>query len=206
MPAEFDKSVFINCPFDSLFEPLFHAIVLTVAALGFTPRCARESEGQAEPRIIRIAKGLSESKYSIHDLSRYQGEGELNLPRFNMPLELGMAVGMTHLRESTARPHNWVVLVPPGFVHHLYISDLLGFDAPDHDGQARAVIQKVSAWLKVQPDFNPPAPTALAILEAYPGYCALLEDARKQALDSLTWPIVVRTALAIVRDLPASQF
>ncbi len=39
-------------------EPLFHAIVLKVAAGGFTPRCARESEGEAVPRITRVESGL----------------------------------------------------------------------------------------------------------------------------------------------------
>jgi len=67
VPPPYEKSIFINCPFDDLFEPLFHAIVLTVAARGSTPRCARETEGQADPRIVRIARGLIESKYSIHD-------------------------------------------------------------------------------------------------------------------------------------------
>ena len=83
VPLSYEKSVFINCPFDTAFEPLFHSIVLTVAACGFTPRCARESEGQAEPRIQRVAQGIMESKYSIHDLSRFQGEGLDNLSRFN---------------------------------------------------------------------------------------------------------------------------
>jgi hypothetical protein len=91
VPAAYEKSVFINCPFDADFEPLFHAIVLTVAARGFVPRCARETEGQPETRITRIAKGILQSKYSIHDLSRYQDQGDQNLSRFNMPLELGMA-------------------------------------------------------------------------------------------------------------------
>jgi len=81
----YERSVFLNCPFDDLFAPLFHSAVLTIAALGFTPRCARETEGESDPRIDRIAKGLSQSKYSIHDLSRFQGEGPDNLSRFNMP-------------------------------------------------------------------------------------------------------------------------
>src|SRR5437762_6007355 len=79
-----------------MFAPLFHAAVLTIAALGFTPRCARETEGESETRIDRIAKGLSESKYSIHDLSRFKGEGPDNLSRFNMPLELGMALSIRY--------------------------------------------------------------------------------------------------------------
>jgi hypothetical protein len=108
VPAAYEKSVFINCPFDDAFQPLFHAIVLTVAARGFTPRSARESEGEADPRIVRIARGLMESKYSIHDLSRYQGAGAENLARFNMPLELGIALGMRYLKGATPAGHNWV--------------------------------------------------------------------------------------------------
>lgn len=37
-------------------------------------------------------KAIRGSKYSVHDLSRCRGEGDENLARFNMPLELGMAM------------------------------------------------------------------------------------------------------------------
>jgi hypothetical protein len=56
----------------------------------------------------RIAKVLGESKYPIHDLSRFQGEGPDNLPRFNMPLELGMALSLRYQGKMTGTPHNWV--------------------------------------------------------------------------------------------------
>jgi len=164
----YEKSVFLNCPFDDAFSPLFHAAVLTIAALGFTPRCARESEGEADPRIDRIAKGLSEAKYSIHDLSRFHGEGPDNLSRFNMPLELGMAVACRFQGRITGIQHNWVALVPQGFVHQKFISDLAGFDAPAHEQAAASIIREVAAWLTQQPDFTPPAPSARKILEALP--------------------------------------
>jgi hypothetical protein len=125
--------VFLNCPFDDLFAPLFHAAVLTIAALGFTPRCARETEGESDQRIDRIARGLRESKYSIHDLSRFQGEGPDNLSRFNMPLELEMALSIRYQGKTSGTPHNWVALVPSGFVHQKFISDLAGFDPPVHE-------------------------------------------------------------------------
>lgn len=135
MPA-YEKSVFINCPFDAQFEALFHAIVFTVAALGFIPRCARETEGEADPRMLRIARGLLSSKYSIHDLSRFQGEGAENLARFNVPLELGIALGIRYLGQEekrvTGATHNWLALVPENFVHQKFISDLAGYDASDH--------------------------------------------------------------------------
>jgi hypothetical protein len=197
----YEKSVFINCPFDDPFEPLLLAIVLTIAAQGFTPRCARESEGQADPRIVRIAKGLIESKYSIHDLSRFQGEGAENLARFNMPLELGIAVGIRYIREGTTTIHNWVALVPEDFVHHKFVSDLAGYDAPDHDQKTATVIKRVAAWLSIQPDFTPPTPTAKTILDAYPGFRAQLDVAKADALGTLTWPSIIKTTQIVVRKM-----
>ena len=126
-PPAYEKSVFLNCPFDDSFAPLLHAAVLTIFALGFFPRSARESEGEADPRIDRIHRTLGESKYSIHDLSRFQGEGPDNLSRFNMPLELGIALSLRYQRRRS-KPHNWVALVPPDYKHHKFISDLAAFD------------------------------------------------------------------------------
>ena len=36
----YEKSVFINCPYDPGFVDLFHSIVFTVVAHGFVPRSA----------------------------------------------------------------------------------------------------------------------------------------------------------------------
>jgi hypothetical protein len=190
--------VFLNCPFDDLFAPLFHAAVLTIAALGFTPRCARETEGESDPRIDRVAKGLSESKYSIHDLSRFQGEGPDNLSRFNMPLELGMALSIRFQGKTSGRPHNWVAMVPHGFVHERFISDLAGFDPPPHDQTPIGVIKAISGWLTIQTDYSPPAPSPRAILEAYPKLVGLLEEAGAEGLGHLTWPVIVRNVERVI--------
>jgi hypothetical protein len=204
VPAAYERSVFINCPFDADFEPLFHAIVLTVAARGFVPRCARETEGQSETRIVRIAKGILQSKYSIHDLSRYQGQGDQNLSRFNMPMELGMALGVQHLGDIEQRisgnRHGWCALVPPGFVHHQFISDLAAYDLFDHDGQPAAVIKRVASWLGKQ-EYTTNMPTAQAILDAYPGLRQRLDQARAQALGDLIWPAIMENVLAVVEGL-----
>lgn len=202
----YEKSVFINCPYDGDFEPLFHAIVLTIAAKGFTPRCARETEGQAEPRISRILQGLRECKYSIHDLSRYQGQGEENLARFNMPLELGIALGYRFLGEAAERAggnrHNWIALVPSNFVHQKVISDLAGIDASDHDQTPQKVIQRVAKWLTIQPDYNPPAPAAKTIFDAYAGYCSRLDVLKAAAMGDLSWPETLREAQGVASALP----
>src|SRR5579862_2661544 len=86
------KSVFINCPFDDEYAALFDAILFATVCCGFIPRSALESGTVAEPRLTRILRALFSSKYSIHDLSRCTGQGGDNMARFNMPLELGMAM------------------------------------------------------------------------------------------------------------------
>jgi hypothetical protein len=180
---------------------LFHAAVLTIAALSFTPRCARETEGESDPRIDRIARGLRESKYSIHDLSRFQGEGPDNISRFNMPLELGMALSLRYQGKVSGISHNWVALVPVGFVHQRFISDLAGFDPPPHEQTPASVIRAIAGWLMIQPDFAPPAPSPRKILAAYPQMRDLLEQAKNDALGHLTWPMIVKSAEQVISEM-----
>jgi hypothetical protein len=50
---EYAKSVFINCPFDSQYKPLFEGIVFATSCCGLKPRCTL------------VAKSLTESGNSI---------------------------------------------------------------------------------------------------------------------------------------------
>ena len=109
-----DSSVFINCPFDAQYTELFDAIVFATTCCGFLARSALESGTVAEPRMTRIAKALLSSKYSIHDLSRCTGQGGENFARFNMPLELGIAMGRRISEGEDA--HDWLILVPQGLI------------------------------------------------------------------------------------------
>ena len=53
-PPAYEKSVFINCPFDLEYRNLMLANVFSVSAHGFVPRSARETQGDAAPRFSRI--------------------------------------------------------------------------------------------------------------------------------------------------------
>jgi hypothetical protein len=97
--------------------------------------------------LDRILAGLSACRYSIHDLSRCRGEGEENLARFNMPLELGMAMAIRagHLRQAG---HEYLILVPAELqLYQRYISDLAGLDPQTHDGTPERIVAEVLAWL-----------------------------------------------------------
>lgn len=144
-------NVFVNCPFDSEFNELRDAILFTCVQSGFVPWMAGSTGDVARPRMERILTAFDACRYSIHDLTRYGGEGELNLARFNMPLELGIAMG---LRGSQPTPdaHDWFVLVPAGHLYQRVVSDLAGFDPATHDGTPRAVAIAVLTWLTTRPE------------------------------------------------------
>ena len=143
---------------------------------------------------------MSESKYSIHDLSRFTGEGLDNLARFNMPLELGIACALRFEREQSTRPHNWLVLVPEGFAYQKFVSDLAGFDPGRHSQSIESVIREVSAWLRLQEDAIDPAPSALRIYQSFASFRGQVADLRADALEKDTWADLL---LAAYRTVPA---
>src|SRR6266404_5075471 len=99
MPAAPSASVFINCPFDKQYQPIFDAIVFCVVACGFEPRCTLELTDAGEVRIENIYRLIAQCNHSIHDISRTEVKGQpYKLPRFNMPLELGIFLGAKTIR------------------------------------------------------------------------------------------------------------
>lgn len=145
-------SVFINCPFDQEFAPLFDAIIFAATCCGFLARSALESGTVAESRMERIARAVFSSKYSIHDLSRCKGEGDENLARFNMPLELGIAMGRRLSSQRKDDRHDWLLLVEEGHQYAKFVSDLAGFDPKKHNRTTDTVIPIVMSWLATRPE------------------------------------------------------
>lgn len=111
----------------------------------------------ARPRVQRILDGLTACRYSIHDLSRYRGEGDENIARMNMPLELGMAMAL-HAHPPFEGTHEWMVMVPEDHVYQRYVSDLAGYDPRTHDGTAEQVGITVLGWLATRAPEPLPVP------------------------------------------------
>jgi len=200
--VEPQSSVFINCPFDDEYEPLMNAIVFAVVCCGFTPRVANESGDVAESRLDRICASLHDSRYSIHDLSRCTGEGDHNFARFNMPLELGMAMGRRFAsKEGEGPAHDWLVLVPEGHAYIRFVSDLAGFDPGRHDDSQDSVIKTVMAWLWTRPDDAVTAMDPSQVLEALPRFEAAKEQLEIKWGKHPPWHLVVAEAkYAIASD------
>lgn len=66
----YDKKVFINCPFDQGYLRLFNAVIFTILACGFCPKCALEVNDSGQVRITKILAIIKECRLGIHDISR----------------------------------------------------------------------------------------------------------------------------------------
>lgn len=92
----YKENVFINCPFDKEYDPLFQAIVFTIHSVGLRPRCTKDITG-SKNRLKKIIELIGDARYGIHDISRIELDPKNNLPRLNMPFELGLDIGCKEL-------------------------------------------------------------------------------------------------------------
>ena len=169
-----------------------------MVACGFAPRSAIESGTVSESRIDRIRKAIFGSRYSIHDLSRCRGQGDLNLARFNMPLELGIAMCRRFVDETS---HDWLVLVPEGHQYLRFISDLGAFDPRTHKETAESIIPPIVNWLKSRPN-APPAPFPDQVVGKLPKYLEEIAELRRRSGGELPWSDQMVTAERHVRMRP----
>ncbi len=142
----FSDSVFINCPFDADYWPLFEALIFTIVDCGFVPRCALEEPDSGQARVSRIEKLVQACQYSIHDISRI--ELTPRFPRFNMPFELGLDLGYRAFGPVTAKRKRCLVLDTKRFRYQEFFSDIAGQDIRAHDNQPDQLITEVRNWLK----------------------------------------------------------
>jgi len=148
----YENSVFINCPFDAEYRPIFEALVFAVFDCGFIARCALEFGGSGEVRIDNLTTLVRECKFGIHDISRTEVSRDSGLPRFNMPLELGMFLGAMKLGTSKQRQKECLILDRERYRFQRFISDIAGQDIQAHDGDYRIAIRRVRDWLNVTLD------------------------------------------------------
>lgn len=152
LPQNYDKNVFINCPFDDPYEPLFHAIVFTVYDLGFKPTCAKDLSNAGQPRFNKIQDLIEKCKYSIHDISRTEIDSVHSLPRFNMPLELGLDLGCKRYGREHLQDKVILVLDFEQYRFQRFISDIAGQDIDFHENNPERVINAVRNWLRLELD------------------------------------------------------
>ena len=146
--THYTDNVFINCPFDSAYKPLFDAIVFAVHDCGFIARCALEEEDTSQVRIDKIYTIVADCRYGIHDISRTELDEISGLPRFNMPLELGIFLGAKKFGVKEQKRKNCLVLDREPYRYQQFISDIAGQDIQFHNNSPEAAIKVVRNWLR----------------------------------------------------------
>jgi hypothetical protein len=145
---DYNLSVFINCPFDRAYKPLFNSLVFTTIYCGFRARCALEIDDGSQVRIDKIFAVIEECGFGIHDLSRTQLDKGTGLPRFNMPLELGMFLGAKRFGDQRQKRKRCLILDRTPYRYQKYISDIAGQDIRAHEAKDSKAISITRDWLR----------------------------------------------------------
>ena len=139
--------VFINCPFDERYKPLFYAVVFSIRDCGFVERCALESQDSSQVRLEKIYDMIAECRYGIHDISRTELDDHNSLPRFNMPLELGIFLGAKRFGTDEDKKKNCIIVDKCRYRYQEFISDIAGLDIKSHNDSCERIIEVVRDWL-----------------------------------------------------------
>jgi hypothetical protein len=124
------ESVFLNIPYDPAFEDLYLAYIVGLTQLGLEIHAALAVPNQG--RLDTIIALIERSDFSIHDLSRI--ELTRGIPRFNMPLELGLAL---YRSRTTKGKHRVYVFERKSYRMQRSTSDVNGIDPQIHHGRSK---------------------------------------------------------------------
>lgn len=119
------ESVFLNIPYDKEFEDLYVAYIVGLSQLGLRVNATLAVPNQG--RLETIIGLIAESDSSIHDLSRI--ELSKGIHRFNMPVELGLALYHSH---ATKGKHRVYVFERKPYRAQKSSSDINGIDPQIH--------------------------------------------------------------------------
>ena len=142
------SGLIINCPFDEEYRPLFEAMVFAISDCGFVVRSAMEVDDGSQVRIDKIANIIAECRLGIHDISRTELDPVAQLPRFNMPLELGMFLGAKRYGNTRQRQKICLILDRERYRYQRFCSDIAGQDIRTHDNDPAVAVRVVRDWLR----------------------------------------------------------
>ncbi|WP_299668498.1 hypothetical protein [uncultured Polaribacter sp.] len=141
----YERNVFINCPFDDKYFDLLQTLIFTICYYNFTPRISLENSDSGQSRLEKIITLIKESKYSVHDLSRLQSKSSEEYYRLNMPFELGIDYGLRRFNSDYSDKKS-LILEKEKFDYMKAISDINGFDIKNHLDIPVKLVECVRAW------------------------------------------------------------
>jgi len=146
--GQHDRQVFLNVPFDIRYKKLLDALVFAVHDCGLVARCALEKDDGGQVRVDKLYHIIRDSRFGIHDLSRTTLDTEHRLPRFNMPLELGVFLGARRFGNSAQRRKSCLILDRDRYRYQIFCSDISGQDIRAHGNDVPQALTAVRNWLQ----------------------------------------------------------
>jgi hypothetical protein len=150
MQISYEDNIFINCPFDKDYLPIFHSMIFAIHDAGFVARAALEISDGAQIRLEKIMQIISECRYGIHDISRVELDPINQLPRFNMPLELGIFLGCRKFGNKKHSSKASLIMDSEPHRYQKFISDISGQDIVPHGNSTETIVHAVRSWLRIQ--------------------------------------------------------
>ena len=164
----FENKVFINCPFDDKYKELLWPLVFTILYIDLEPAIS-QTISSGNVRVEEIKKLIRSSKYSIHDISRCKPLLAGDLPRFNMPFEMGLDIGCQTYGHGKLKSKKCLILETEKYYYQKVISDISGQDIKEHNDDSKQLIYKVREWFLTV--FNKQLPPAEVIGYNYVDFC-----------------------------------
>lgn len=172
--------VFLN--YHSMMAPLISRFPMhfAVIAAGLLPLCAHDLTAPDRPRLEMLVQAITSCRYSAHDFSRFKGEGERNFARFNMPVEMGMA--LFYALFSHRVEHRCAFFVSSPHDYRAFVSDLAGLD-PLNYRDSNELMVRTYEWLRdaVHAAFIPKATAEIQDIHAQ--FCRRLPCLRGSGQD-----------------------
>jgi hypothetical protein len=152
-------------------------VVFAVHDCGFKARSALEIDDAGRVRIEKLYDLIRECRFGIHDISRTELDPLNRLPRFNMPLELGIFLGATKFGTGRQKQKLSLVLDREKYRYQKYISDISGQDVKAHEGTPELAIRRVRDWLNSSPvDPGVTKPGSRKMAQRYQRFTSELPD------------------------------
>ena len=98
---------------------------------------------------MKIERIVEECRFGINDLSAVSLDVATGLPRFNMPLELGLFLGCKRFGPPNQSKKRTLVLDRDQYRYRNFISDIAGQDIRAHGGDPDRAIWEVRDWLRL---------------------------------------------------------
>jgi hypothetical protein len=201
--SRYERSVFINCPFSSDYQHIFRALLFSVYACGYRPRCAFEISDSTQNRLSKIERIIERCRFGIHDLSFMGLDAKTGLPRFNMPFELGMFFAAKRFGVGRQKRKIALILDMRGFRYRESLSDISGQDIAIHKGNATTAIRQIRDWLNACQRPRSPLPGGDHISRQYRRFSRQMPAAAKKqrlAAGELTYADVCRAIESWLKD------